>query len=234
MDVGAIIVAGGSGSRLGGRTPKQFLSLGGEPILVRTLRPFEASPVVDVIIPVVPPGAESRVAGMIEKAFPGTKCLPPATGGERRRDSVKNGFERLPPVRVVVIHDGARPFVTIDLIERTVAAAWLHGAALTAVRPTDTVKLSDDGALVTRTIDRRRVWLAQTPQAFRTDILERAWNAAGADDFTDEASLVEAAGYPVALVEGHPANLKITGPHDLVLARAIASRATALFGEGAG
>jgi 2-C-methyl-D-erythritol 4-phosphate cytidylyltransferase len=224
IGMGAIVPAAGLGRRMGADRPKQFLLLSGLPVLLRTIRALAASPLVEVILPVVPEDFLDETRRLTARRGLG-KCLPPVAGGAHRQDSVKNGFDRLPPSELVLIHDGARPFLDADLIGRCAAAARAHGAALAAVRPPETVKLSSDGLMVERTLDRRHIWLAQTPQVFVRAVLEESYRRLRPGMlYTDEASLVEAAGFPVSLVEGPPENIKITGPWDLLVARAMLRR----------
>lgn len=218
-DAAAIVTAAGLGARMGSDKPKQFLPLGGVPVLIRALAAVASSPLIGSILPVVPADRVEEARRLIAGCPGLERCLPPVAGGARRRDSVRIGFAGLPSAAIVLIHDGARPFVTAELIGRCIAAAREHGAALAAVRPRDTVKYSEDkGRSVARTLDRAAVWLAQTPQAFRREILEAAYGAAGAEeDFTDEAGMVERAGFTVRLVEGFEENIKLTTPGDMII-----------------
>jgi 2-C-methyl-D-erythritol 4-phosphate cytidylyltransferase/2-C-methyl-D-erythritol 2,4-cyclodiphosphate synthase len=237
MRVAAIIAAGGRGERAGGCVPKQFALVGGRPLLERSLLVFEASPRIDEIVVVVPAGVAERPPAWLS---PRPRPVRLATGGPRRQDSVARGLDAVgADVDLVVIHDAARPFVTADLIARTIDAAAVTGAAIAALPARDTVKQADTASpgLIARTLARDAIFLAQTPQAFRRDVLARAIaRAAGRDDATDEAALVELAGHPVRLVEGDPGNIKITTPEDFDLARARLGRdrsvATARVGIG--
>jgi 2-C-methyl-D-erythritol 4-phosphate cytidylyltransferase/2-C-methyl-D-erythritol 2,4-cyclodiphosphate synthase len=224
--VGAILAAGGSGQRAG--LAKQWLVLGSETVLRRSARLLAASGVVDALAVVVPPGEEGRGAAECDGlGLPVTAVA----GGAARADSVRNGLAALAGCPVVVVHDAARPFASPGLAARVAAAAAADGAALAAVPVTDTVKRADRPAgaapeaaplRVAGTLDRRELWLAQTPQGFRRDVLVRAYEAAGAgaSGATDECALVEAAGGKVTLVPGEPGNFKLTGPEDLARARA--------------
>lgn len=221
MEVAAIVTAAGSGTRMGSDVPKQFLPLCGVPILGWALRAIETSPLVGMIAVVVPEDYMKQTRKMI-KDMGFRKCLDPVAGGRTRQESVKAGFDILPPVGIVLIHDGARPFVSGKLISGCVEAASRSGAALCAVRPSDTVKYSEDGKEVDRTLDRDRLWLAQTPQAFRYFILSDSYRKLGpAAEYTDEAMLVEAAGHPVTIVEGSQRNIKITSPEDMLFCKAL-------------
>ena len=231
--VSAIIAAGGRGARLGGDVPKQLLTVGGRPVLERSVEVFLAHPEIDEVIVALPaemaaaPPAYLAVLALMDAR----KSLRIVTGGARRQDSVFNAFQALNTgADVVVIHDAARPFATADLISRTIAAAVETGAALAAVPSRDTVKRASSPStevhrLVEETIPRETIFLAQTPQAFRRDVLRDALalSLSGADA-TDEAALAERAGHPVRLVEGEAANIKLTVPEDLPLADAIARR----------
>lgn len=223
MHVTAIIAAAGSGRRLGSSTPKQFLAVGGVSVLERTLRAFEACRRVTDLIVVMPPDAIGAAAPIVR---PGGKPVSFVAGGATRQQSVGHGFARVPAeAEYVIVHDAARPLVTPDLIERTLDAAIESGAAIAAIQASDTVKemVSQGGErFVERTIPREMVYLAQTPQAFRRDILAEAIERAGDGiPATDEAGLVEHAGHAVRLVEGDALNLKITAARDLAVARAL-------------
>jgi 2-C-methyl-D-erythritol 4-phosphate cytidylyltransferase/2-C-methyl-D-erythritol 2,4-cyclodiphosphate synthase len=228
MKVAAIIAAGGRGERLGAGVPKQFLAIGGVSILRRSIELFASHERIDEIVVVLPPDLAARPPGDLPAV---DMPLLIVSGGARRQDSVRNGFEAVRDrADVVVIHDAARPFASPALITRTIDAAWESGAALAAMPASDTIKLAR-GALtaaalfVERTLPRERVFLAQTPQAFRTDVLAAAI-AAGRDDLvaTDEAALAEAAGFPVRLVTGEATNLKITTMTDLTVAKGLTAR----------
>jgi 2-C-methyl-D-erythritol 4-phosphate cytidylyltransferase/2-C-methyl-D-erythritol 2,4-cyclodiphosphate synthase len=220
--VAAIVAAGGSGVRAGLR--KQWLELGGETVLRRAARVLAASEAIDELVVVVPPGDEERGAGEAQGLGKPARAV---AGGAARADSVRNGARAAEGCGIVLVHDAARPFATAALVARVAEAAARDGAALAALPVTDTVKRSapSDGKAPPRveaTLDRRALWLAQTPQAFRRDLLLAAFDAAGdrAADATDECALVEAFGAPVTLVPGEPGNFKITGPDDVARARA--------------
>ena len=215
--VGGILAAGGAGLRVG--EAKQWATLGGESVLRRAARVLAASRVVDEIVAVVPAGEESRGAAEVQGLDVPARAV---AGGAARADSVRAGLEALGDVAVVLVHDAARPFATASLARAVAEAAAARGAALAALRATDTVKRGE-GDRVAETLDRRVLWLAQTPQGFRAPLLRRAFAAAGASaaEATDECQLVERLGEEVALVPGEPGNFKITGPDDLARARAI-------------
>ncbi len=221
--VGAILAAGGSGVRAG--QAKQWLRLGGESVLARSARTLSECDLVDVIVAVVPPGEEARAQHELAEVI--RKPVTAVAGGSARADSVRNGFAALGGCSIVVVHDAARPFATSELVRAVALAAARDGAALAAVEATDTVKKAaplGPGAglpVVESTLDRRALWLAQTPQGFRADVLARAFEAAGtaAAGATDECALVERLGLPVTLVPGEAGNFKITTADDIVRAR---------------
>ena len=226
MRVVAIVAAGGRGARLGAGVPKQLLTIGGESMLRRSVRLLAGHARIDEVVVVLPPDLAAGVPPDLDAAG---KPLTLVAGGARRQDSVRNGFDAVRGrADVVVVHDAARPFASPDLISRTIDAAIESGAALAALASSDTVKLTDrDGGegpvFVGRTVPRERVFLAQTPQAFRADVLAAAIDAGrGEGVATDEAALAEAAGFPVRLVPGEPTNLKITTMTDLKAAEALA------------
>jgi 2-C-methyl-D-erythritol 4-phosphate cytidylyltransferase / 2-C-methyl-D-erythritol 2,4-cyclodiphosphate synthase len=216
MYVSAILAAGGRGLRLGHAQPKQLLEVAGRPILERSVSLLQEHPDVREVIVALP---EELVEDPPAYLLNSSKPLRVVTGGLRRQDSVAAAF-RLVSDRadVVVIHDAARPFATSDLLAKTIAAAAESGAALAALEARDTVKKVADG-VVTATLDRQTIFLAQTPQAFRRDVLRDALAVDG--DATDEAALAERAGHPVRIVEGEASNIKVTTPEDLVIAEAI-------------
>ena len=220
MFVSAIIAAGGAGRRLGAGTPKQLLDIGGGTMLQHAIRAFVEHPRIAEVIVVVPQAAEPESVPGIPRRERPSPPIRVVTGGPRRQDSVARGFDAADPqADVVLIHDAARPFVSAELIDRTIDAAAEHGAAIAAVPSRDTVKRVDSG-VITETIPRESIYLAQTPQGFRRDVLATALalGRAGAEA-TDEAALAERAGVRVHVVEGDAANVKITTIGDLDAAR---------------
>jgi 2-C-methyl-D-erythritol 4-phosphate cytidylyltransferase len=221
MKVGAIIAAAGSGRRMKTDRPKQLLALNGTPILVHTIRKFDACRVIDYIIVTAPREAVDEIKNLVKSAgF--KKSVVVIEGGERRQDSVAMGLECLQPgTDIVAVHDGVRPFVPVEDIENVVEQAKVGGAAILGVPIVETVKHAKR-EFVESTLTREHLVLAQTPQVFRTDILKRAFELAAKDEYygTDESSLVERLGNPVAIVRGSERNIKITRPNDLTLARA--------------
>jgi len=222
MHVVAVIAAAGQGRRLGAARPKQLLEIGGRSVVRRSVDAFDASPRVDAIVVTAPPDlAAPDALGLAGTVKP---CRVVA-GGARRQDSVANGFDAIgPDADLVVVHDAARPFVTADLIARTIDAAAESGAAIAAVMSRDTVKRAGgDRRFVDETLPRETVFLAQTPQAFRRAVLRDAVELGRQGvEATDEAALAERAGHRVRLVEGDAGNIKITTPEDLAVARALA------------
>jgi 2-C-methyl-D-erythritol 4-phosphate cytidylyltransferase/2-C-methyl-D-erythritol 2,4-cyclodiphosphate synthase len=226
MYVTAIIAAGGRGERFGAGQPKQLLSIGGQTILERSVSLFVSHPDVDEVVVALPAALAAAPPAYLQHA---SKPLRIVAGGARRQDSVAAAFACVSDeADVVVVHDAARPFASADLIARTIAAAAESGAALAALEARDTVKLVRDRA-VERTVDRRTVFLAQTPQAFRRDVLRDA--LASDVDATDEATLAERAGHQVRIVDGEASNIKITTPDDLAMAEAISGSKPARTGR---
>jgi 2-C-methyl-D-erythritol 4-phosphate cytidylyltransferase/2-C-methyl-D-erythritol 2,4-cyclodiphosphate synthase len=221
MHVTAIIAAGGSGRRLGAAKPKQLLDIGGGTMLQHSLTAFHRHPRIHEIVLVLPKGtATSFLLGKVSgREYPELRT---AIGGERRQDSVANAFDVVSETTdVVLIHDAARPFVTADLIDRTIDAAAEHGAAIAALQSRDTIKRVDASGTITETIPRETIYLAQTPQGFRREVLAKAIAVGrGGVEATDEALLAERAGYTVHVVDGDPGNVKITTEADLDAARA--------------
>ncbi len=215
--VGAVVAAAGRATRMGG-LDKLFAPLGGLPLLAHSLRALEESPLVDVVVLVMGPHNLERGRELVAGLGLG-KVQKICLGGQRRQDSVRRGLELLPPCRWVLVHDGARPFLTQELIARALEAAQETGAAVPVLPPADTVKEVDD-AQVVRTLDRSRLRLAQTPQAFAYHLILEAHRRAQ-EEATDDAALVEALGHPVRVFPGSPQNIKVTTPHDLALARAL-------------
>ncbi len=223
MHVTAIIAAAGSGRRVGSAKPKQMLDIDGESMLQHSVKAFVLHPRISDVIVVLP--AETRALTLAwNLADVDPAQLPPVrivAGGDRRQDSVANAFDHVGASSdLVLIHDAARPFVTAGLIDRTIDAAMTHGAAIAALQSRDTVKRVADG-VIRETIPRQTVYLAQTPQGFRRDVLAAAVAAGRSGvEATDEAALAERAGHQVHVVDGDPGNVKITTAEDLEAARA--------------
>ena len=225
----AIITAAGYGKRMG--KPKQFLEIYGKPILERTISVFEQAKIIDEIIVVVNEEDVARVkkSGKVRQVI---------SGGRKRQDSVFNALNVLPEdVEIVAIHDGARPFVTPEIIEQAVSEAIKVGAVVVGVPVKDTIKsVRSSGLGVRSTLNRNELWAAQTPQVFKKDIILKAYQD-GKDKFqvTDDAMLVEKMGKPVKMVMGSYQNIKITTPEDLIVAQGILRLARRRFiGGGKG
>lgn len=216
--MGAVIAAAGQSTRAGG-IDKLFapIGIGGRPLLAHTLAAFEGCDRVQRVALVVSAANLERARDLVSEY--GFAKVAVCAGGARRQDSVRLGLETLGDCEWVAVHDGARPLVTGELIERGLAAAAETGAALAALPVADTVKESD-GSTVVRTLDRGRLWLAQTPQVFRRDLLARAHREVTAD-VTDDAAMVEALGVTVRIFPGSPYNIKVTTAEDLRLAQAL-------------
>ena len=228
MQVFVILPAAGLGTRMAGPQPKQFLALDGLPILIHSLRAFAAVERVTAIYVAVRKPEVERVQAQVaeyaaEHGFAGRVHV--VEGGDSRQQSVSNALAALPAEAddIVLVHDAVRPLIDVATIDRTIDAVAQFGAAIVGLPAVDTIKQVErtaHGALITSTIPREFVVLAQTPQGFRYGLLQKAFAEATADGFvgTDEASVVERAGLPVAVVHGPQVNLKITQPGDLELA----------------
>jgi len=224
MQVFAILPAAGIGTRMASAEPKQFLAIGGVPILIHSLRAFAAVPRITAIYVAVRKSEIERVQSQIAEYTIG-KPVHVVEGGDNRQESVANALAAIPagPEDIVLVHDAVRPLIDAATIDRTIDAVAQHGAAIVGLPAVDTIKQVErtaHGALITSTIPREFVVLAQTPQGFRYGLLQNSFAEATADGFvgTDEASVVERAGHTVAVVPGSPVNLKITQPGDLELA----------------
>ena len=212
--IGLVLAAGGSGSRFGAAIPKQFLPLSGVPLYMRSLSAFERC--VDVAVIVTPAEWAERVREETSALWGGGK-VSVEVGGPERQDSVWRGLCRLPSeVDLVLVHDAARPFVSVRLIRSVIERAKLDGACIPGLPVAETVKEVEAGR-VSATLDRSRLVLVQTPQGFRRDLLMEAFQKAAGQAFygTDESMLLERIGVPVAVVEGEPGNIKVTHKEDL-------------------
>jgi 2-C-methyl-D-erythritol 4-phosphate cytidylyltransferase / 2-C-methyl-D-erythritol 2,4-cyclodiphosphate synthase len=237
MFVSAIIAAGGHGSRFGGAELKQLRLVGGRAVLERSVSAFVAHPAIAEVIVALPQHLVDDPPPYLRDHAGAGKPVRLVAGGDRRQDSVANAFRAAAPASdLIVIHDAARPFVSADVITRTIEAAAESGAALAALQARDTVKRAvgpPQGGphvlLVDETIARETIFLAQTPQAFRREVLAAAFDYATRThaEGTDEAALAERAGHTVRLVDGDASNIKITTPEDLIVADAIARSAEA-------
>jgi len=222
-----VVVAAGKGVRMGAPTRKQFLMLQDRPVLIRTLAAFDRHPAMDRIIVVVP---ESDLEVCRTQMIVPRKFVCPihlTAGGKHRQQSVRNGVCKAlaladdPKHTLVLIHDGVRPFVSATLLDRLLHTAVETGACIPVLPVTDTLKQVDEQHRIIATVDRARIFRAQTPQVFRLDRIAFALDHAQATGFTgtDDASVMAHAGFDVRTIPGDPANIKLTTPHDLALAR---------------
>lgn len=213
MKTTAIIVAAGAGSRFKSDTPKQFIEINGKPVIVHTIERLHSAPSVDSIVLVLAAEQAFDASGF-------SKITNIVAGGSTRAESVRNGLDAV-DADIVAVHDGARPLVTVDEIERTIAKAKETGAACLVAPVTDTIKLIR-GEEIADTLDRSKLRRALTPQAFKIEVLKRAFEGVDlSESVTDECYLVEKLGHPIAIVEGGPRNVKITHAEDLILAGAL-------------
>ena len=209
MKIAVIIAAGGTGKRMG--QPKQFLPLAGKAVIAWTLEVFQKIKSIEQIVLVVAEEELERAKNL---------NVPVVEGGEQRGDSVKSGLKAVSPdTDLVIIHDGARPLITPDIIEKAISEAKEHGAAVVGVPVKDTIKRVGDDLMIKETVDRQILWQAQTPQVFKYEIITRAY--AKKRSATDDAKLVEDLGIKVKMVMGSYENIKITTPEDLIVAEAI-------------
>jgi 2-C-methyl-D-erythritol 4-phosphate cytidylyltransferase len=209
---------------MGGPVPKQFLTLGGQPIIVHTLRVLQAASVIDAILLAVPQAEMEYCLTEIVNPHRFTKVTKVVPGGAERQDSVRHALEAVPEdADLVLVHDAVRPFLTERMVEDVVRMARAKGAAIVALPVRDTVKQVGADRVIERTVDRGPLWLAQTPQAFRRDWLLAAHRKALTEGVraTDDAYLVEWSGHPVSVIEGSGENIKVTRPEDLVIGEAI-------------
>ncbi len=226
LKVVAIVPSAGKGERMGKK--KEFLLLGDKPILAHTLKPLENHPQISEVILVIDEKSVEKCKRVIVEKYGFKKVKEVVAGGEERQDSVYNGLKRVAKdCDIVLIQDGVRPFLTEDLITRSIEEAEKHKAAVVAVPCIDTIKFArKENDMALETLDREYLWMAQTPQTFRYEIILRAYEKAGEEKFrgTDDASLVERMGIAVKIVRGSYDNIKITTPQDLILAEAILAK----------
>jgi 2-C-methyl-D-erythritol 4-phosphate cytidylyltransferase len=210
-----IIVAGGKGKRMG--KPKQFLKIAGKPMLAWTVAAFQKCHAIDGIILVV---AKEQMT--LAKRIKAAKLIAVVSGGEERQDSVRNGLVALPAsTEIVAIHDGARPGLSVETIERSIKEAKNYGAVVVGVPVKDTIKVvSRQSLVVSQTADRSNLWAAQTPQTFQLEIIRKAYDRL-IENVTDDAMAVEKLGIPVRMVMGEYTNIKVTTPEDLTIMKSI-------------
>lgn len=217
MKLYALIVAGGSGKRMGAGIPKQFLELGGRPLLMHTIERFKSYDESIEIITVLP---ENQIRHWMElqNKYKFSISQTMVKGGKSRFQSVRNGLEFVETPSLVAIHDGVRPFVSFDTISRCFEAAGRLGNAIPVIPPSDTLRLLADDA--STPLNRLHVRLVQTPQVFNSDIIKNAYRQEYSTDFTDDATVLEKTGVRINLVEGNRENIKITNPEDMLISNA--------------
>ncbi|MEX0601965.1 MAG: 2-C-methyl-D-erythritol 4-phosphate cytidylyltransferase [Bacteroidota bacterium] len=223
----AVVPAAGTGTRIGGKVPKQFLLLAGKPVLVHTLERFERCADVDQVCLAVPPSAVAETESMVSR-YRLHKVRTIVAGGAKRQDSVANALRGLTfgEKDIILVHDAVRPFIEPKSISEVIRAAREYNAAVVAVQPKDTVRRANGSGFFDTTIDRSALWLIQTPQAFTAPVLLKAFERAAKDRFTstDEAGLVERLNVNIRIVHGSYDNIKITTPEDLELGLLILQR----------
>ncbi|MCT4566524.1 MAG: 2-C-methyl-D-erythritol 4-phosphate cytidylyltransferase [Maledivibacter sp.] len=220
----AIILAAGRGTRMKAQLNKQYLFLKGRPIIAHTLNAFERSPLIDEIILVINKNDIELCKKNVLKKYRFKKVVKIINGGDQRQESVLNGLSHLnPKSEIVLIHDGARPLVSKEVIKRCIDGAKKFGAVSAGVPIKDTIKIMKEDGFVKFTPKRKDVWITQTPQVFKVEIIKQAHKFAATENFlgTDDAMLVEQIGREVKMVEGDYENIKITTPEDLITAEAI-------------
>ena len=212
-----VIVAGGSGSRMKSEIPKQFLPIKGLPVLMHTIKAFyDYNKSIKIIV--VLPASDLKIWEELCEVYNFSLPLKIAVGGKTRFQSVKNGLDKINTDGVVAIHDGVRPLVNTEIISASFQIASSHGSAISAVRLTESIRVTDKDE--TKTIDRSKFRTIQTPQTFQVKILKQAYKLPELSEFTDDASVVEKAGFKISLFEGSYRNIKITTPDDLIIADA--------------
>lgn len=215
----AVIVAGGKGTRMGNALPKQFMDLNGRPVLFYTIQAFlKALPGVRLVL--VLPADQISYAQMILRAFPERLDITIIPGGATRFHSVQNGLEGIPAEAVVLVHDGVRPLVSPKLIQACYRLACEKGAVIPVISVTDSIRQVTSGG-GSEPVSRDVLRIIQTPQAFRGSVLIPAMKCCWHESFTDEATVVEAAGHPIWLTEGEKDNIKLTTPEDMLIAAAL-------------
>lgn len=218
----AIIVAGGSGSRMQSALPKQFIELCGEPVLMHTIRVFHESPSSPQIILALHANYHELWAALCSKHnFTIPHLL--IAGGETRFHSVKNAIDQITDTNALIaIHDAVRPLVSTDIIDEAYRCAAEHGSAVTAVKSRDSIRQVTDGT--STSLNRDSIYLVQTPQTFQAALLKKAYEQQYTDNFTDDASVVEQSGAKITLIEGDHSNIKITFPQDIAIAEALINK----------
>ena len=222
--VTVLVAAGGKGARMGQPLPKQYLPLAGQPVLNHTLKTFDRMEWVSRFVLVLPANDSNYCRDTILSKVELAKPLILTTGGQSRQESVRSGLMEInEPDGLVAIHDAVRPFVPPDTVRRCVEMATKSGAAILALPCVDTLKQTTESKTIVRTVPRQALWLAQTPQIFRVDLIQKAHQAAQDQNITatDDAQLIEQMGHPVTIVPGSRHNIKITTPEDLNFAEKV-------------
>ena len=225
MQITVIIAAGGSGQRMGKKSPKAFLPLNGDPLFLHSVRTFASVGAVGEIILVCPEKSISRLEKRFGKVLCRLKVTKIVPGGAKRQDSVKKGLSfASADSDIILVHDAARPFVSATLIRKVAKEAQKHGAAVPALPVRDTIKIVNSARKVIETPPRENTWAAQTPQGIQSPLFRKAYRKLGRKEATDDVEIVERAGGKVVVVEGEPENFKITDPDDMVRAAQIAKK----------
>lgn len=227
-----VIVAGGKGCRMGSQTKKQYLMLDNIPVLTRTLRVFDRQGAMEDIVLVIPDADRAWIQKNVIRPYGFARPVHLVSGGRTRQESVFNGIRKAvyladaPDRTLVLIHDGVRPFVTPELIDHLMDMAIQKGGCIPVLAVTDTLKQVDSDRRIQKTLDRNRIYRAQTPQVFRLDLILQALEHARSTGFTgtDDASIMEHAGFIVHTITGSDDNIKLTTPHDLMLAHQLFNR----------
>ncbi len=221
MKIVALIAAAGKGKRMNARISKPFIYISGKPILAYTIEKFEKCKIIDKIYLIVSPEEKEMCYKNIILRYNFSKVKELVDGGETRQDSVYNGIKALDKdTDIVVIHDGARPLVEETIIRDSIEKAQKYGAAIAVIPIKDTVKKSENDFFINKTLNREKIWRAQTPQTFKYDIILTAHHQAFKDKYlvTDDAAIVERYGHKVKLIIGSKENIKITTPFDIIMA----------------
>ena len=215
----AVIVAGGTGQRMNSSTPKQFLLLAGEPVLFHTIRAFHSySKELEIIV--VLPGDQRTTWDDLQAEYNFAIPHSVVDGGNTRTESVKNGLSHVADNALVAIHDGVRPMIDSQTIANSFSVAKESGSAVVAVAAKDSIRKMSEGG-ESEAVDRSRYRLVQTPQTFQSSLIKSAYALVASDNYTDDASVLEAAGHPITLIEGNYRNIKITTPEDIAIAQAL-------------
>ena len=225
--VGAVVVAAGRSRRMRG-PDKTFMPLAGRPLASYSLEALNRCPLVDAIVFVVSAEAMDQGRRLVDQ-YNWEKVIAVCPGGERRQDSVRHGLDALPDIGLILVHDAARPCVGQSIFQRGIDEAMKYGAAVAAVPVKDTIKTADADGVVTSTLDRASLWAVQTPQVFRTSLLQRAHHEVHVD-VTDDAAMVECLGHEVRLFPGSDDNIKVTTPSDVAVAEVLLAARAATSG----